>query len=416
MKIVLVSVGTRGDMEPFVAIGEFLKAKGHQVICAFPAQFEPLATQAGLEFGSLGEKFIELLDSDAGKAAMGGASGWKKFVGIMKLAINQTEANKEVLIKQREIIDQFEPDCILYNGKSVYPILWHLKTKGKAIFISPLPYMHYVKGNTHIAFNSNYGEFLNKATFGLARFGLIMTIRTGAKWLKLKEKFKWSEIKNVIMKGESIYTISPTLFPRPEEWPEDLKVLGFHQKQQSSDWKPPKDLVDFVEKHEKILFITFGSMVNPFPEKNTQIILDILKRHQIPAIINTASGGLVRPDNFKDENIHFVSQIPYDWVFPKVYGVVHHGGSGTTHLGLKYGCASMIIPHIIDQFAWNRIISSLGVGPKGVKISKINVQNLEPKIFDLMNESKYKQKAEEIGQKMRDEDFKKELYAAIAGG
>ena len=71
MKIILTSVGTRGDMEPFLALGEILKEKGHHVICAFPEQFRSLAEDANLEFASLGEKFIELLNSAMGKAAMG---------------------------------------------------------------------------------------------------------------------------------------------------------------------------------------------------------------------------------------------------------------------------------------------------------------------------------------------------------
>jgi len=89
-------------------------------------------------------------------------------------------------------------------------------------------------------------------------------------------------------------------------------------------------------------------MLNPEPEIKTKTIIEIFERNSIPAIINTASGGLVRPEKFDSQLIHFVAQIPYNWIFPKMYGVIHHGGSGTTHLALKHGCATMIIPHIID--------------------------------------------------------------------
>ena len=154
-------------------------------------------------------------------------------------------------------------------------------------------------------------------------------------------------------------------------------------------------------------------MLNPEPELKTEIILEILERNKIPAIINTASGGLSKPHKFNSDLIYFVSQIPYDWIFQKVYAVIHHGGSGTTHLGIKYGCASMIIPHIIDQFAWDRMISDVGVGPKGIKISKINKKNLEPKILELLNNRKFKEKSEEIGNHMQKEDFKDELYRTI---
>ena len=98
-----------------------------------------------------------------------------------------------------------------------------------------------------------------------------------------------------------------------------------------------------------------------------------------PAIINTADGGLIKPDKFNSELIYFVSQIPYNWIFPKMYAVIHHGGAGTTHLAIKYGCAAMIIPHIVDQFVWDKMISDLGVGPKGIKINRINSKKPRPK-------------------------------------
>jgi len=91
MKIILLSIGTRGDMEPFLAIGEILKEKGNQVICAFLKQFRNLTENSNMEFASLGTKFIEMLDSDVGKAALGGSgSGLKKFIATVKLAGKQT--------------------------------------------------------------------------------------------------------------------------------------------------------------------------------------------------------------------------------------------------------------------------------------------------------------------------------------
>ncbi len=414
MKIILISVGTRGDMEPFLSIGALLKEKGHQVICAFPEQFKPIAEESDLDFASLGPKFIELLESEDGKAAMGGSgSGLRKFIAYIRLASHQTEANKELVHLQYEIIEKENPDRIIYNGKALVPMIWELKNRGKTIFLSPLPYMHYVKGHTHIAFNSNYGTFLNKLTFSLAHFGMVTTVKITRKWLKINEKIKRKEILAILKFNKTIYTISPSLFSRPDYWNENLQVTGYHPRKLKSDWQPDKDLTDFVAEHEKILFVTFGSMLNPAPEKKTRLILDILVRNKIPAIINTASGGLIKPDNFDSGLIHFVSRIPYTWIFPKVYGVIHHGGSGTTHLALKYGCVTMIIPHIIDQFVWNKIVSDIGAGPKGIDIGKINTKNLEPRVLDLMNNDNYKNIAGNIRDQMDKENLKEKLYNLI---
>ena len=414
MKIILISIGTRGDMEPFLAIGEILKEKGHQVICAFPEQFRNLAEDSSLEFASLGTKYIEMLDSDLGKAAMGGSgSALKKFLANIKLAKNQNEINKELIKKQYEIIESEIPDRIVYNGKVTYPIIWGLNNRGKNIFICPLPYVHYVRNNTHVLFNSNFGTLLNKLTYSFANFGLVIVVMITKRWLKITKKITRKQIKNALLTNKTIYTISPSLFARPDYWNENLKVLGFHERNKSINWVPDKDLNDFLEKHNRILFITFGSMTNTEPEEKTKIIIDILERNKIPAIINTASGGLVKLGKFDSELIHFVSQIPYDWIFPKIYGVIHHGGSGTTHLALKYGCATMIIPHIIDQFVWNKIIYNIGVGPKGIKIGKIMTKNLEPKIIEFVNNTSFKKKAEKVASQMEKENFKEEIYKSI---
>ena len=154
-------------------------------------------------------------------------------------------------------------------------------------------------------------------------------------------------------------------------------------------------------------------MINPEPKLKTKIILEILERNKIPAIINTAYGGLIKPDKLNSELICFVSQIPYDWIFPKMYAVIHHGGAGTTHLAIKYGCATMIIPHMIDQFVWDKMIFDMGVGPKGVKISRITNKNLELKVLELFNNRSFKEKSVKIGNQMKKEDFKDELYKTI---
>ena len=159
--------------------------------------------------------------------------------------------------------------------------------------------------------------------------------------------------------------------------------------------------------------VTFGSMTNPEPRKKTSIILDLLAKHQIPAIINTAAGGLVEPDSYDRERFFFVNSIPYDWILSKVYGIIHHGGSGTTHLALKYGCASMILPHILDQFAWRDLIVSHRAGPKGMSITKINSKRLEPFLLDLWNNPIYKKTAEKIKGRMKKELFKDQLIKAI---
>ncbi len=413
MIVLITSIGTRGDMEPFLAIGEILKKRGHEIVYQFPEQFRKLAEESGTKFASLGTEFIDMLESDLGRFALGGrGSTWRKIFAYIKLAKLQSRNNRLMVERQYNTVCELKPDRIVHHGKVMYPVIWEIDNPGKTVFVSPVPYLHYVKGHTHLAFHSNYGEFFNKLTFKLSNWGLKKAIMMAAKCLNLKGITR-RQVNDALENHKSIYTVSPQLFTRPGYWKENLTVMSYHERDKTTNWQPGDKLLKFLEMHSKIILVTFGSMTNPEPERKTKIILNILKRNNIPAIINTSSGGLTEPESYDRNLFHFVSGIPYDWVFPKMYGVIHHGGSGTTHMALKNGCVSLIIPHIIDQFIWNQIAYEKGVGPMGISISKINEQNLEPKILELVNNTSFKRDAMLLGEKMKREDFEEKLHHEI---
>jgi sterol 3beta-glucosyltransferase len=413
MKILLTAIGTQGDVEPFLAIGKILKEKGHQVICAFSEQFRNLTESCDLEFSSLGRKLYDLNDSEIGRIIMGGGTGWKKYKAYFKLAAQSISANKEKESLLYELIQKEQPDKILYNSKTSCPILWEKNNPGKTIFLSPFPYLHYVEGHPMLVFRKNYGACINKLTFKLYSYGVGQNAKTIRKSLGIPGRISRKQLTSIVNTRKFIYTISPAMFPRQEYWDSNVQVLGHHELKRKTSWNPENELVEFIRKNKRIVFITFGSMPNTEPEYRTKVIIDILERHKIPAIINTAAGGLIKPNHFNAELIYFVSQVPYDWFFPKMYAVIHHGGSGTTHLAIKYGCATMAIPHFIDQFVWDTLIAELGTGPRGIKVSRMTRKNLEPKILELLSNKSYKENSERIGKQLKEEDYKEKLYQTI---
>lgn len=414
-----MSTGSRGDIEPFLAINELLMDKGHDLICAFPEEFKNLVDESNARFISLGS-FNGFLGSEEFKKFIGGkGSFFKKIPDFLRFIKKSGEENKELYPTLHRIIMEEKPDKVIFNWIATYPFIWGIKNPDKSILINPAPcYIHHVKNHTEMSFHgNNYGSFLNKLTYILSNFmwssmwkGEYDNIDDNEKTIK---KLTRKQVHNSILSSKIIYTISPSIFPRPDYWPDNAHVLGYHERVNGSDWHIDEDLKDFMAKHDKILFITFGSMPNPEPEENTKIFLDVLQKHQIPAIINTASGGLIEPAEYDADLLHFVKYVPYDWILPKVHAMVHHGGSGTTHLALKYGCASMIIPHMIDQYVWNNVVSDLGAGPKGIGISKLTKRNLEPKLLDLFQNEPYKTKAMQISEEIKKEDFREKLYKEI---
>lgn len=415
MKIVLFSIGSRGDIEPFLALGELLKSKGHQVICSFPENFRSLAIDTALEFFPLSEEFLELIEGDEAKMAMGG-KGLKKIGAMIRLYKLSKGVNKELVIQQKELIDKEQPDRILYGGKAIYPLIWGLSHPGRSIFISPVPCLTlYTKEHPHIGFKGKHGPAFNKLTYTLANLGLTKHVISTMKRAGLHLGVNGREIKRELHTRKTIYLVSSTIFPRPDYWPPNARVLGYYERNKKDIWTPDAELLTFLKTHKKVLLITFGSMTNPEPEEKTSVILKSLRKHNIPAIVNTSSGGLTKPKTYDNKLIHFVERIPYDWIFPRIYGVIHHGGSGTTQTALKYGCASLVIPHIIDQFMWNTFVDDLGAGPFGVAINKLTEKNFEPKLLDLFQKESYKTKALELSEKMSKEDWEAELLEMITG-
>lgn len=177
MKILLASIGTRGDMEPFLAVGELLKARGHEVVCLFPEQFAGLATESGFRFISLGPEFIRMLESDKGKTALGGsASTLQKIRAYAKLTNEYGSINRKLMRLQYEAIEAEKPDRLLYHAKAMYPLIWGLSRPGRAILLSAVPYVvHAVDTHSHVVFNRNLGRVINKVTYALANFGLVKT-------------------------------------------------------------------------------------------------------------------------------------------------------------------------------------------------------------------------------------------------
>lgn len=413
MKFVLVSIGSRGDVEPFIALADLLIARGHEVHIQLPEQFEKLVENKLVHFHSLGPELMDLLNSSLGRVVMGGKGAlWQKPRAVYQLGKINQKISIDMAQLQKELIHQVKPDRVLYSSKSTYAMIWSVDHPGQAIYVSPIPYIQRTKTSAQLLFKKNYGAFINKLTYDLAEWGLNLHLMKTAKKLGITNIQK-KDLKKALYENAVVYTISPQLFKSPYDWPPQRKVLGYQERDKTLNWKAPEALVRFLEKHQKILFITFGSMTNPAPEEKTQTILDVLKKLRIPAIINTSEGGLIQPKNYDESNIYFISQVPYDWLLPKIYAVMHHGGAGTTHLSIKYRCASLIMPHIVDQFVWNRIIARKGLGPLGIKVSKITEDRLSPLVQDLWNNQRYKQEAVRIGDLMRAENYEDQIIKMI---
>jgi len=410
MKVILFSIGTRGDIEPFLAIAQLLKEQNCDIICVFPEQYREIVERMGLSFKGFSKDILDLMNGKEMKMIFGNQGSILKRIRILiKMARVSLKLSKDSVALQHRIQTEEKPDRILYHPKCNYSVVWGVGNSRKTILVNPtLDPLTDLRGN--------YGKFLNKITRWFVNTMKAVMLKLVSKRFKKDfsgRKITVSSIKRAMLENEkTFYTISPSLFPKPANWPFNTSIVGYYERDTATDWQPDEKLLLFIRKHEKIIFITFGSMTNPSPKEKTRSIVEVLKRNNIPAIINISWGGLEKIDEFHD-NIFFTEDLPYSWIFPKIYAVIHHGGSGTTHTALKYACPSLIIPHVLDQFFWDKTIAKLQLGPKGISIRKFNKKEFEIKLLDLYHNKNYKKNADMISEKMQSENNKNKFYEMI---
>lgn len=414
MKILVMGMGSRGDIEPLLSIAQILIKNGMSVICSVPQQFKAMADEAGVPFYGLSEKFLDILNGDDVKTISycKDKSALRKARSNLKL--KHKEMIEEVIRQQHDLIHSEKPDRVIYNWKTTYPFIWGIKNPGKTLLISVMPaFLHEIKGIGHIGINKSFGSFINKLGYFLNVIYFSRLIRKDNNRYDAGN-YSTKQLAQYLLHERLVYTISPSILSKPDHWPLNANIVGFYERQKFNNWKPDNRVLTLLKNHKKVLLFTFGSMLNDDPEGITNIFIEIFVKYKMPVIVCTCWGGLVDSGD-KPENVVFIKEIPFDWVMPKLYGIIHHGGSGTTQTALKYGCVNLLIPHLADQFAWNRIVFRSGAGPFGLPINKVKSKKakLETLIVDFYKNSNYKKIAERISRNMQNEDFQGQLLDII---
>ena len=157
------------------------------------------------------------------------------------------------------------------------------------------------------------------------------------------------------------YLWPPGLIPKPSDWGSEIDIAGFVFLDLASSFNPPEGLSKFLEAGEPPVYIGFGSIVVDDPDQFTTLIFEAIQKAGVRALVSKGWGGLGDEGNTPD-NVYMLENTPHDWLFPRVSAVVHHGGAGTTAIGLKCGKPTMIVPFFGDQPFWGAMVAKAGAG------------------------------------------------------
>ncbi|XP_057534860.1 sterol 3-beta-glucosyltransferase UGT80A2 isoform X2 [Amaranthus tricolor] len=405
LQIVMLIVGTRGDVQPFIAIGKKLQDYGHRVRLATHANFKEFVLTSGLEFFPLGGDPKIL------------AGYMVKNKGFLPSGPSEIPIQRN---QMKEIIYSLLPACKEPDMDT------HVPFKADAIIANPPAYGHThvaeaLKIPIHIFFTMPWTptcEFPHPLSRVKqpAGYRLSYQIVDSMIWLGIRDMINDVRKKKLKLRPVTYlsgsqgsesdvphgYIWSPHLVPKPKDWGPKVDVVGFCFLDLASNYEPPQDLVNWLNSGPKPVYVGFGSLPVQEPEKMTEIIVEALERTGQRGIINKGWGGLGNLAEPK-ESIYLLDNCPHDWLFPHCAAVVHHGGAGTTAAGLKAACPTTIVPFFGDQPFWGERVHARRVGPSPIPIDEFSLDKLVEAI-KYMLDPQVKERAIELSKAMENED------------
>ena len=419
MKILIATIGTRGDVEPYVALGRALMESGHEITICTCSHYEPFIREYGLGYAYVNNDFIDFMHSPEGKIILGNAGSFWKTLATLAPMIS-----KLVNLQERQMADvwaatkESAPDLILYHPKALGAPDFAEKLGVPCMLAFWLPI--YVPTTRFPAMGFPelpLGPGYRRLTYQLIRRILLMMSKRVRKW-RIQNGLNPPSpgLRMQLPDGRPIpalHGFSRHIIPRPEDWPETAIVTGYWFLNQAEHWNPSRSLTEFLSRGEPPVYFGFGSIFGRDPKRITQIVLEAVRRTGVRAILARGWGGLEPGDSAQSESVMFIEAAPHRWLFPRVNAVTHHGGCGTTAAGLLAGKPSIICPFFGDQPFWGRHVERLGVGPSPIPQSKMTVDRLCRAIDRARNDSTMRENAATLGSRLSIEDGTSHAVAFI---
>ena len=396
-----------GDTQPFISLAVRFKQEGHSVKLGARPDFADLAASYGIEFAPIGNPYKSLLRNEEVATAIGSGNMLKM---IIKQASDSNRRKAFLDGLDTDAINAVEgADAIIYKSSWIpfYSIAQKVGVPSAAAMFMPL---------TRTSF---FPSFLIGG--GKDRGAMINSLI----W-RVTEQFIWQVSRNFDnrIRGELLgfprlpffgpsarqlertplyYAYSPTVIPRPADWPERIHVTGFWFSDPPPGWMPPSDLVAFLESGPPPVYVGFGSMPSGSAEDTLTLILNALELSHQRGILLSGWAG-IGEDRKLPEYAFGVESVPHSWLFPRMSAVVHHGGAGTTGAGLRAGVPSIVTPFVADQPNWAKRIETLGVGPRAIPFSELTADLLAKAIRQATTDTAMRQRASDLGERIRSED------------
>ncbi|KAM0513173.1 hypothetical protein ACHAPE_008019 [Trichoderma viride] len=408
MRITCLTIGSRGDVQPYIALCKGLLKDGHKPRIATHAEFQGWIESHGIEFacveGDPGELMRLCIENGTFtlsflREANATFRGWLddlldsayKACEGSELLIESPSAMAGIHIAEKLGIPYFRAFTMPWTRTRAYP---HAFIMPENKMGGAYNYMTYVmfdnifwKATAH-----QVNRWRNK-TLGLPNTGL--------------EKMQPNKVP-------FLYNFSPSVVAPPLDFSDWVRVTGYWFLDEGGDYEPPQELRDFIQKAradgKKIVYVGFGSIIVNDPAKMTQEVIDAILKADVRCILSkgwsdriTERDEPTRPlaeEPVMPPEIHVIKSAPHDWLFRQIDAAAHHGGSGTTGASLRAGIPTIIRPFFGDQFFFASRVEDLGVG---VWVKKWGTKSFGRALWEVTRNERMIVKARQLGEQIRRE-------------
>ncbi|KAG7099574.1 hypothetical protein E1B28_001404 [Marasmius oreades] len=406
-----LTIGSRGDVQPYIALAKGLKADGHRVRIATHGEFKEWIEAHDIEFGYVGGDPAELMRICVENGTFTVSflkEGLLKFRGWLEdllktsweacqgtdILIESPSAMGGYHIAEALAIPYFRAFTMTWTRTRAYPHAFAVPERKMG---GSYNYMSYVM----------FDQVFWRAISGQINRWRRNVLHLGGTSLDKMEPHKIP----------FLYNFSPHVVPPPLDWPEWIRVTGYwfldDADVSSTKWTPPNDLLEFLElartQNKKVVYIGFGSIVVSDPRSMTRCIIDSIVQSGVYAVLSKGwsdrlhvkASDASEPEEPLPKQIYSISSIPHDWLFQRIDAACHHGGAGTTGASLRAGIPTVIKPFFGDQFFWADRVEALGVGT-GVR--KLTVESLTEALLTATTDLKQIDRAKLLGEEIRAEN------------
>jgi UDP:flavonoid glycosyltransferase YjiC (YdhE family) len=409
MKIGIQTWGSEGDVRPFLALAAGLAGEGHRVTVAATTSpldaYSRIASTHGFAFDIVGDESAATLSKD----------------DLLSVCFDVPNPLRQAELLSRHAFDPFEPEMVqaavqlcrdndlVVGHFFLYPL--RLAAAATGVPWASVCFAHNCMPSRSIPPPGlpRLGSWLNPVGWRLVRKLVSRIFLPRVNRLAHTMGFPpFKDVMTEVWASEllTLMAVSPSLCPRPPDWPPGHRVCGFLTPPDEGPGEPlSADLWNFLADGPPPVYFTFGSMMPDDPVRAT-VTLDLWREAAAlagcRAILQSAAS--VNPPFRSHRETFVLSRAPHRKVFTRCAAVVHHGGAGTVQTTLLSGCPSVVVAHLADQFFWGAELQRNGVASKPLVRKNLTPAKLAPAIRQVLDQPTMKARAEELKLKMQEED------------